>query len=156
MHFRITGLPLAAFEPLFGLSDEALAARGARRVAVDACPGFPDRVSLRDVPAGESALLLNHVSLDAPTPYRAAHAIFVWERRDIERFDRVDEVPDAMRRRLLSLRGFSREGMMVAADVTEGAGVEELIERLFADGSVAVIHAHHAKQGCYAARIDRA
>lgn len=156
MHFRVTGLPLAPFEPLFGLSDETLAAKGARRMTVDACPGFPDRVSLRDVPVGESALLVNHVSLDAPTPYRATHAIFVWERRDIERFDRVDEIPEAMRRRLLSLRGFTREGMMVAADVAEGAEIEALIGRLFADDAVAAIHAHHARQGCCAARIDRA
>jgi hypothetical protein len=31
-----------------------------------------------------------------------------------------------------------------------------LIARLFADPRVAYIHAHNAKRGCYAARIERA
>jgi hypothetical protein len=30
------------------------------------------------------------------------------------------------------------------------------IERLFANPEAAYIHAHYAKRGCYAARIDRA
>jgi Protein of unknown function (DUF1203) len=30
------------------------------------------------------------------------------------------------------------------------------IERLFGNSAAAYIHAHYAKRGCYAARIDRA
>ena len=45
---------------------------------------------------------------------------------------------------------------MVDADVVEGSGAEPMIERLFADPAIAYIHAHYAKPGCYAARIDRA
>ena len=61
-----------------------------------------------------------------------------------------------MRRRLLSLRGFSADGSMVDADVVDGSDAEALIERLFADPAVAYIHAHSARPGCYLARIDRA
>jgi hypothetical protein len=46
--------------------------------------------------------------------------------------------------------------MMVDADLTSGREVEATIERLFADPAAAYIHAHYAKRGCYAARIDRA
>ena len=46
--------------------------------------------------------------------------------------------------------------MIVEADVAEDAVIESLIERLFQNPSVAYIHAHNAKQGCYAGRIDRA
>jgi hypothetical protein len=60
-----------------------------------------------------------------------------------------------MRKRLLSLRGFSERGAMIDADVIDGCRAEPLIERLFADPAVAYIHAHYAKPGCYAARIDR-
>ena len=67
-----------------------------------------------------------------------------------------DDLPEVMRKRLLSLRGFSGEGMMVDADVVEGREAEPLIERLFADPQVAYIHAHYARPGCYAARIERA
>ena len=34
--------------------------------------------------------------------------------------------------------------------------IEDVIDRLFADPHVAYLHAHYAKRGCYAARIDRA
>jgi hypothetical protein len=46
--------------------------------------------------------------------------------------------------------------MMVDADVVDGAAVEPLIARLFANVDVSYIHAHNAKRGCYSGRIDRA
>ncbi len=45
---------------------------------------------------------------------------------------------------------------MVGADLTSGGDLKALIERLFANPAAAYIHAHYAKRGCYAARIDRA
>jgi hypothetical protein len=53
--FRITGLDPERFRDLFGKSDEELAARGARRCIVDATPGYPDRVEMRDLEVGEKA-----------------------------------------------------------------------------------------------------
>lgn len=152
---RITGLDPAPFLPLYGLSDEALAARGARRYRVDENPGFPDRVELRDVPLGETVLLLNHVSQPAASPYRASHAVFVREGAT-ERFDRRGEIPQVMRRRMLSLRGFDEAGMMVDADLVDGREMETLIERLFAQDEISAIHVHYAKRGCYAGLIRRA
>ena len=65
MSFRIIGLDPGPFAPLHALSDEALVARGARRCTVTAKPGFPDRVELRDLEIGETALLLNYMHQDA-------------------------------------------------------------------------------------------
>ena len=155
MSFRVTGLPADTFRPLFGLSDDELARHGARRYVAHAKPGFPDRVELRDAEPGESLILINHVHLPEDTPYRASHAVFVLENPG-ERFDRVDEIPPAMRVRLLSLRAFDREHMMVDADVVHGKEVEPVIERLLAEPRTAYVHAHYAKAGCYAARIERA
>jgi len=151
--YRTTGLPAAPFAPLFGLDDDALAARGVTRHLVDAKPGFPDRVELRDLEVGEHALLLNYVHQDADTPYHSSHAIFV---RDgaAETYDRINEIPDVMRVRLLSLRAFDATGMMLDADVIDGRDVETLIERMFADPNVANIHVHAAKRGCYMALIS--
>ena len=47
MPFRITGLSPDPFRPLFGLSDQELAAKGVRRYVADSKPGFPDRVDMR-------------------------------------------------------------------------------------------------------------
>jgi hypothetical protein len=155
MAFRITGLSPEPFRRLFGLPDDELARLGVKRYVADKTPGFPCRVEMRDAEPGETVLLLNHVCQPADTPYRASHAIFVREGAAAA-YDRVDEVPAVMRARLLSLRAFDADGMMLDADIVEGAAVEPLIARLLADADVSYIHAHYAKRGCYSGRIDRA
>ncbi len=154
MSFRITGLSPEPFRPLYGLSDEALAAKGIRAVIAEADSGFPDRIEMREGQVGERFLLLNHLCQPADTPYRATHAIYVRDGAE-QTYDRIGEVPEVMRRRLLSLRGYDEDGMIVDADVVEGHEIEGLIERLFANPEVAYIHAHNAGRGCYSGRIDR-
>ena len=154
MAFRITGLSPEPFRHLYGLSDQELARRGVRRYIADKQPGFPDRIEMRDASVGERLLLLNHICLPVETPYRAAHAIFVREGAE-NSYDRVDEVPEVMRTRLLSLRAYDAEGMMLDADVVDGTDIESVISRFFALPNVAYIHAHNAKRGCYSGRIDR-
>ncbi len=155
MSFRITGLPAAPFQPLFGLADEALRARGARRCIAHSKPGFPDRIEMREAEPGEAVLLVNHEHQSAASPYRSSHAVYVIEGAS-RRFDAIDTVPEVMRSRLLSLRGFDAEGMIVDADIVEGREVERLIERLLAQPAIDYLHAHYAKRGCYAGRIERA
>ncbi|HVF36249.1 MAG TPA: DUF1203 domain-containing protein [Candidatus Saccharimonadia bacterium] len=155
MHFRLSALPVAPFEHLFGLPDEALRELGVVRRIADAAPGFPCRVSLRDAEPGEPLLLLNHEHLDADSPYRSRHAIYVREHA-IQAMPAIDEVPDMVRRRLLSVRAYDRDAMMIAADVAEGTSLEPLLARQFADPAVAFVHLHNARPGCYVARVDRA
>jgi Protein of unknown function (DUF1203) len=155
MAFRITGLSAEPFRHLYGLSDQELALRGVKRYIADKRPGFPDRIAMRDALVGEKLLLLNHVCQPAETPYRASHAVFVREGAE-SAYDRVDEVPEVMRARLLSLRAYDAEGMMLDADVVDGKDIESVISRFFALPHVEYIHAHNAKRGCYSGRIDRA
>ena len=155
MSFRITGLDPAPFQHLYGLPDDELVRRGMRRYVVDAKPGFPDRVEVRDLEPGETALLLNYTHQPADTPYRASHAIFVREGAQ-RAADLVNEVPEPIRLRAISLRAFDRLGEMVDADLIDGRDIESSIERFLANPEVAYLHAHYAKRGCYAARIVRA
>jgi hypothetical protein len=152
--FRITGLPAEPFTQLFTLSDAELAAHHAVRRIADARPGYPCRVSLTDADPGEEVILVHFEHQPAATPYRASHAIYV--RRGERRFDAVDEIPEQLRLRLLSVRGFDAAGMMVDADVVDGRELEAAIARLFRDDRTAYLHVHFAKPGCYAARVDRA
>ena len=155
MSYRIKGLDPAPFRHLFGMSDAALAQAGARRYIVDKNPGFPDRVEVRDLALGETALLLNYTHQPAETPYKASHAIFV--REGAERaYEAIDEVPHVLLIRPISLRAFDKTGEMIDADLVEGEQIEPLIERFLANPDVAYLHAHYAKRGCYAARIERA
>jgi len=154
MSFRITGLDATPFRRFYGLPDEQLARLNVRRYVVDAKPGFPDRVEMRDLERGESALLFNFEHQPAPTPYRATHAIFVLEWAE-QRFDAIDRVPDVLRSRAISLRAFNGIGEMVDADLVDGREIEPVIERLLAGPQTAYLHAHYAKRGCYAGRIDK-
>ncbi len=155
MTFRISGLSPQPFEHLFGLSDEELKTHTAIRYRADGSRELTDRIEMRNAEAGESVLLVNHECQTAKTPYRATHAIFVLEGASAQWVGRPGEVPQIMQIYLQSLRGFSEEGMLIEADVAMGADVSPAIERLFQNPEVSYIHAHNAKQGCYAGRIDR-
>lgn len=126
-----------------------------KRYIVDCKPGFPDRIEMKDAELGQSVLLLNHVCQPAKTPYRASHAIFIREGAT-QAYDAVNQVPESMRIRLLSLRAYAEDGMMLDADVVEGTAIEPVITRMFTDPEVSYIHVHNAKRGCYSGRIDRA
>ena len=155
MAFAVSSLPIEPFSPLFALDDDALARRGMLRVVADAPFAFPCRVTLDDAEPGERLILLNHEHQPAETPFRSAHAIYVREAATAP-VSTTDALPPALRRRLLSLRGFDAAGMLRDADVVEGAQAEPVIARMLADPAVAYLHAHYARPGCYAARIDRA
>jgi hypothetical protein len=156
MSFRISSLPVEPFQALFGLSDEELLKQGARRAICDEKPGFPCRVTLADAEPGESLVLLNYQHLsEESSPYRAKGPIFVRENAQAGRVV-VDAVPDYLARRLLSLRAYDRDGMMLEADVVDGNELTPVIEKMFEIEGVDYLHAHFARRGCYAARIDRA
>lgn len=155
MAYRITGLDPAPFRHLYGLSDETLRDLGVTRYTATTKPGFPDRVEVRDLEPGEQALLLNYEHQPAPTAYRARHAIFVREGAE-QAFDQVNVIPEPLTLRPISLRAFSSAGEMLDADLAEGVEVEGAIERLLDNPAVAYLHAHYAKRGCYAARVERA
>lgn len=153
MTYRITGLDPAPYKPLFGLSDGELAERGIVRMTVTE-PTFPCRVSLTDRAIGESVLLINHLSHDVANPYRATHAIFVTEGAD-QAAEYVDEIPPVFEKRVLSLRGFDKDGMMADAILTQPGEADEGIRKLFANPEIETIHAHNATRGCFSAKIER-
>jgi Protein of unknown function (DUF1203) len=154
MTYVTRGLDPAQFQPLFDLADEELASRGVVRMKVTEKPGFPCRISLEDRDAGETVLLLNHVSHDVANPYRASHAIFVAKGAD-EAAEYVDEVPPVFGHRVLSLRGFDAHGMMTDAALSQAGDADADIRTLFANPVIETIHAHSATRGCFVARIER-
>jgi len=155
MDFQISALSSEPFSHLFGQDADSLAALGVQRMTVDVNPGYPCRVSLEDAKVGETVLLLNHEHQAAATPYRSSHAIFVREGAEMAH-PTVNQVPESLRLRLLSLRAFSNEGMLVAADVVHGREVEPKLREMLADDQVSYVHIHNAKPGCYAATARRA
>ena len=154
MAFQISPLPEGEFAHLYTLTDTELEEQGAVRMQADTRPGFPCRVSLEDAGIGEDVILVNYEHLPVATPYRSSHAIFVRENA-VQAEPFIDEVPESLRIRLLSIRAFDDAGMLRDADVVHGRELEAAIERLLENPAVDFLHIHNAKPGCYAARVDR-
>ncbi|WP_423604750.1 DUF1203 domain-containing protein [Sphingomonas sp. MS122] len=154
MSYVITGLDPTPFRHLYGLSDAELATAGAVRMIADKKPGYPCRVTLEDAEPGAAVLLVNHEHLPVDTPYRARHAIFVAEGAETPA-RHADAIPEQLLSRLLSVRAFDADDMMIDAEVLDGAGLETEIARMFDDPRTAYLHVHNARRGCFAARVDR-
>lgn len=156
MTFRIHPLPFAPFAPLVALDDAALEGLGARRMTADATHSAPCRVSLSDAAPGEALILLNHRHLDAPTsPYRSEGPIFVREAATEAALE-PGQVPDMLARRLLSVRAYDADSMMIDAEVVEGADLAIQLDDWFVDPAVARIQIHTARRGCFMAEARRA
>jgi Protein of unknown function (DUF1203) len=153
MHFRISGLPLESFRPLFALGDTELATRGIQRLRAQ--PGWPDRIQLQDAKGGESFLLLPYEHQPAAhSPYRSLGPIFVDEGAAATA-SFTDEIPPQLYGRLLSVRAYDARDEIVDADVLQGSELQPTLPRFFDNPQVAYLHVHNARRGCYAARIDR-
>ena len=154
MNFQFVALRSDQFSHLFSLNDEALEKQGVLRKVVDSNPGYPCRISLQDAEVGETVLLLNYEHQSMPSPFRSSHAIFVRESA-VEANPQINEVPAMIRQRLLSVRAFDNEAMMIDADVVEGEHLESMIDDMFAKESAKYLHIHNAMRGCYAALVER-
>lgn len=153
MGFKLSGVPSAQFSHLFGMSDEELRSRNIVRMQAE--PGFPCRVTLRDVEQGTPALLLHYRHHDVPSPYSSSGPIFVSEgHHPPAQFQNY--IPSEMRSRLYSARAYDDDGFMLDGETVEGTDLEVFLEAMLAREGVAYVHLHHARRGCFACRVDRA
>jgi hypothetical protein len=154
MSFQIHALSAEQFEPLFSMTDEALAEINARRKTVDTKPGYPCRVSLVDAEPGETVILTNYLHQSANSPFQSSHAIYVRENVS-QAFPEAGSVPEFFNNRLVSVRGFDKNHHIVDADMVEGEGLSENITKMMGSPQVEYLHLHNAKLGCYIAWVTR-
>ena len=154
-NFIIRPLQGNEFTHFFSMTDELLKAHGAILMTANATPGFPCRVSLEDAAAGEEVLLLPYRHHATNSPYQATGPIYVRSNAKTAA-PAINEIPFMLTHRLLSLRGYDQNGMMQQAMVTEGTGLHETLHHFFSNPSVAYVHIHNAKAGCYNCVAERA
>ena len=143
MSFRVISLKSRLFKKFYGKSDSDLKKLGALPYIADIKPGYPCRVSLRDAEPGERLVLLNFEHQGAENPYRASHAIFVIDGAD-EAAPAINEVPEMLACRLLSIRAFDAKDMMVDSDVIDGHEAAECFETMLLKPGVEYLHVHNA------------
>ncbi len=92
---------------------------------------------------------------DVESPYRASGPVFVRETaKEVELTP--GEIPDVVAGRVMSVRAYNDQGVMVNAAVTPGIELESQIEKFFGDTKVSYLHLHNAGAGCYSCRVERA
>lgn len=154
MNFKIKALDDKEFAALFNLDNSALEKIGAMRMTVDKFPGFPCRVSLEDAEIGEEVILLPYQHHKTTSPYQASGPIFIRKLAKTPNLY-INEIPKMLHHRLLSLRGYDKNGMMKEACVTEGNSLKEQIESTFENAEIDYIHIHNARPGCYNCIVER-
>lgn len=149
MTYEIAGLNPALFA-----DTDALVAGGAIRVVADRPGAYPCRVTLADADVGDALLLVNFISADVPTPFRASHAIYVRDGAAMASPYR-DAVPPFLERRTLSLRGFDSAGMLRAASIATPGEADGRILALLDPEEIVHVDIHNAAFGCFLARARR-
>jgi len=139
--FRLTPLPAPLAESPTALTQVASEPHA-----------FPCRRCLTDAAPGELLVLTSYDPFLGTSPYRGAGPIFVHERACEYRPEGA--VPEQLRRRLLALRGYDRDHMMVASDVVDGDDFEKGVGAMLDDEAVDYVHVHFARPGCFAVRVD--
>ena len=152
--FRLKSLEDKEFSNIFELDNLELEKIGAVRMMVDESPGFPCRVSLQDAEIGEEVILLPYQHHKTNSPYQANGPIFVRKIAKTATLD-TNEIPQMFNHRLLSLRGYDKNGIMKDASVIEGQNLKEQIIQTFKNEDINYIHIHNAKPGCYNCVVER-
>ena len=79
MSFRLSGLQVDLFRPLFAMSSEELRSKGIERRTAAPGDDYPCRISLEVARPGENVLLLSYPVQPESSPYRSVSPIFVRE-----------------------------------------------------------------------------
>ncbi len=153
--FQFHALDEKEFKQFFEKSNEELSELAIRRMIVDKKPGFPCRVSLEDAEVGEEVLLLSYTHHNADSPYRSSGPIFV-RKTATQAAPGVNEIPKMLHHRLLSVRGYDKDAMLISAAAIEGGELKGTINHMFDNPSIDYLHIHNAKPGCYNCLVRRA
>lgn len=154
MKFKIKALDHQEFKSLFDFSDNELKEKGIKRMIVDAKPGYPCRVSLEDAEIGEEVLLIPYKHHKTTSPYQATGPVFVRKGVKTKLLD-INEIPIMLNHRLLSFRGYDKDGIMVEAQTQSGSDTQNIVEQIFENKEVEYIHIHNSSPGCYNCEVNR-
>ncbi|WP_375563159.1 DUF1203 domain-containing protein [Bernardetia sp. OM2101] len=142
------------YNHLFALNEQELSSKGMVRMVVDKKPGYPCRISLKDAEVGEEVILLPFKHHRVNSPYQSSGPIFI--RKNAKKLN-IDNnvIPKMLLHRLLSLRIYNKNGIMIDAKIIEGKELKNEIKSIFENRSANYIQIHNASPGCYNCQVNR-
>lgn len=154
LDLSIKALDYNLFSKYFDMSADELESLDAYLFVADKNPCYPCRVSLQDAEIGETVLAIPYEHHSVQGPYKSTGPIFI--RKDAKAASLgVNEIPMMLRHRLLSIRGYSSESLMVEGDTVAGEELQSALEKQFQNGLVEYIHIHNAGPGCFNCEVSR-
>lgn len=120
--------------------------------------GEPCRDVLRRAREGEALILASHSPFSKPGPYKEFGPIFVLaaDANEPVRRDGLTAGGDGdYLRAQFAIRAYSSDEEIVDAALVTAQNAQEVVERFFARGEVAFLHARFPSYGCFALRMDR-
>jgi len=115
------------FAKYFAMSSAELESCGAYLFVADKNPFYPCRVSLQDAKIGETVLAIRYEHHPVKGPYGSTGPIFI--RKGVKTVrPETNEVPAMLRHRLLSVRGYNSESLMIEGDAVAGEELETVVK----------------------------
>ncbi len=152
--FVISGLDPKLFEGYFEMNSSQLGKMGIRTSLADSYPGYPCRVSLEDAQIGEEVYLISFEHHQTNSPYRSSGPVFV-RKNAMPASMGINEIPEMLIHRLLSLRAYNEAGMMLDSRTLNGSELRFTLCQMFENMEIAYIHIHNAGPGCYNCKAER-
>ena len=122
-------------------------------VTADSPRGYPCRHCLRWAKPGERMILFPYAAIAPGRPYSESGPIFV-HAEPCERYAATREFPAEFRTGRV-LRAYNSQHDIIAAEVANGEGPEDVIERFLQEPETAFVHVRSASHGCYTMEIER-
>lgn len=154
-NYIITALEYEKYSKYFEFSEFDLESIGAYIFTSDECPCYPCRVSLEDARVGERVLAISYEHHSGPGPYKSAGPIFIRERATTVTLGK-NVIPEMLRHRLLSVRGYDSKSLMIEADTVMGSELESVLSNQLNNNLVSYIHIHNSGPGCFNCSVSRA
>ncbi|WNJ94884.1 DUF1203 domain-containing protein [Vibrio ruber] len=153
--FIIKALDDKYFSQYLQMNEEQLARVNGCWLTADETPGYPCRVTLQEAEVGEKILLIHYPYHDVKSPYRATGPIFVRANKTMVELA-INEIPEILQTRLLSVRAYDVNSMMVHAETVQGPALEDVIRNNFKNDQVHYLQIHNGNPGCFNCSVFRA
>lgn len=124
------------------------------RKTVTSDHGLPCRRCLQDGRVGEEMLLLCYSPFEGVSPYTSPGPIFVHS-NPCKQYQWDGAIPEQQSRRLLAIRGYDKDHMMMEYAVVDGKELMGKAEELLSDTRVEYLLVYYAGPGCFAVRVDK-
>jgi len=153
-NFIIKPIKKSMFDDYLNQSDLQLTKVDATWLVADSKPGYPCRVSLKEAEIGERVLLIPYKYHDVKSPYQASGPIFIRQNATTAKLS-INEIPEILTERLLSVRAYSKGHLMIHAETVLGVDLEGVIRNQFKDDKATYLQVHNANPGCFNCTVYR-